>query len=69
MSTPTVVLFDRSSKRIRQTSDHTDLFQFQSLLDYVISGAYRSNSSFTHYIRHRAQHLRGHGDGIDTRLY
>lgn len=68
-NTRAVVLFDKSGNRIQHTSDHTDLFLFQSLLEYVISGAYQSDASFAHYLRHRAQHLREHGYDIDTRLY
>ena len=68
-NTPTVVLFDKSGKRIRHTSDHTDLYRFQSLLDYVVSGAYQSDSSFAHYMRHRTQHLLEHDYDIDTRLF
>jgi len=66
---PTVVFFDKFGKRIRHTSDHTDLFQFQSLLDYVASGAYQSDSNFTHYLRHRTQRLREHGYDVDTHLF
>jgi thioredoxin-related protein len=68
-NTPSVVLFDKSGKRIRHSSDHTDLYRFQSLLDYVVSGAYESDSSFAHYLWHRRQHLREHGYEIDTRLF
>ena len=66
-NTPTVVFFDKFGKRIRHTSDHTDLFRFRSLLDYVVSGAYQSDSNFTHYLQHRTPHE--HEYDIDTRLF
>jgi thioredoxin-related protein len=68
-STPTVVFFDSAGKRIQHTSDRTDHFRFQSLLDYVISGAYQSDPSFPHYLQHRARHLHGHGYEADTHVY
>ena len=68
-STPTVVLFDKTGRRVGHTSSHTDLFRFQSLLDYVISDTYKSDPHFTHFLRHRARHLRSHGYEIDSRIY
>ena len=68
-STPAVVLFDSSGKRIRHTGYDTGLFEFQSLLDYVVSGAYQSDPSFPHFLRHRVEHLRSHGYDIDTLVY
>jgi thioredoxin-related protein len=68
-STPTVVLFDKTGRRVGHTSSHADLFRFQSLLDYVISHTYKSDPNFTHFLRHRARHLRSHGYKIDSRIY
>ncbi len=66
---PAVVIFDMSGRRIGQTGDHTDLFRFQSLLDYVVSDAYRWDPDFTHFLRHRARHLRSHGEDIDRHIH
>jgi thioredoxin-related protein len=66
---PTVVIFDSSARRIRYTGDDTDLFRFQSLLEYVISGAYESEPSFPHFLWHRARHLRSHGNDVDSHVY
>jgi thioredoxin-related protein len=67
--TPAVVIFDSSGRRIRYTGDNTDLFRFQSLLDYVISGAYESDPSFPHFLCHRGHRLRSHDNAVNSQIY
>lgn len=68
-SAPAVVIFDISGRRIGQTDDLADLFQFQSLLEYVVSNAYQSDRDFEHFLWHRARHLRSHGEDIDRHIH
>ncbi len=58
---PTLVMFDREGKEAFRTEAYLKAFHVQSSLDYVLSGAYRSQPSFQRYIQKRAEALEAQG--------
>ncbi len=61
---PTAVLFD-GGKEIIQIEAMLKGFHVQSVLDYVASGAYKTQPSLQRYIQARADHLREQGIVVD----
>lgn len=61
---PTTVLVDRGKEVIRLDTV-MKAFHYQSILDYVSSGAYREPSGLQRYIRARADRLREQGVVVD----
>lgn len=61
---PTVVLFDAGREVVRLEAMFR-AFHVQSVLDYVASGAYRTEASLQRFIRQRADRLREHGTVVD----
>jgi thioredoxin-related protein len=61
---PTAVLFD-AGKEVIRIEALLKSFHVQSVLDYVSSGAYRSQPSLQRFIRERADHLREQGTTVD----
>lgn len=62
---PTIVLFDRHGEEVIRTDSYFKIFHTQSVLDYVRSGAYRTQPSFQRYISARADALRERGIDVD----
>jgi len=61
---PNVVLFD-AGKEVIRIEAFMKKFHFQSVLDYVASGAYKKQTSLQRYIRSRADDIREHGVVVD----
>ncbi len=61
---PTLIMFDQGSEAFR-TEAYLKAFHIQSSLDYVLSGAYRSQPSFQRYIQKRAEALEAQGVHIN----
>jgi len=61
---PTAVLFD-GGKEVIQIEAMLKGFHVQSVLDYVASGAYKTQTSLQRYIQARADHLREQGVVVD----
>ena len=61
---PSVVMFDAGKEVIRVEAFLKD-FHFQSVLDYVSSGAYRTQPNLQRFIRARADALREQGIVVD----
>lgn len=61
---PTAVFFDRR-KEVMRIEAMLKAFHVQSVLDYVASGAYRSQPSFQRFIQGRAERLRERGAAVD----
>jgi thioredoxin-related protein len=61
---PTAVLYD-GSKEVIQIEAMLKGFHVQSVLDYVASGAYKTQTSLQRYIQARADHLREQGVVVD----
>ncbi len=61
---PAVVLFD-GGKEVIRIEAFLKAFHVQSVLDYVASGAYKTQPELQRFIRERADHLREKGVAID----
>lgn len=61
---PTAVFFDQGQEVMRIEA-MLKTFHVQSVMDYVASGAYRSEPSFQRYIQQRADRLREQGVVVD----
>jgi thioredoxin-related protein len=62
--TPTLVLFDRGKEALRIDS-YVRPFHVAGALDYVASGAYRSEPSFQRYLQARGERMRAGGAPVD----
>lgn len=62
---PTMVFFDRQGKEVFRTEAYLKAFHTQSVLDYVASGAYRTQPNFQRYIAARADRLEARGVHVD----
>ena len=61
---PNVVVFD-AGKEVIRVEAFMKSFHFQSVLDYVSSGAYKKQSNLQRFIRGRADALRERGVAVD----
>jgi len=62
--TPSMVFFD-GGREVFRIEAYLRPFHFASALEYVASGAYRSEPSFQRYLQARAERLRGRGGRVD----
>jgi len=62
---PSMVFFDDLGKEIFRTEAYLRPFHLQSAMEYVASGAYRTQSEFQRYVQERADHLREQGVEVD----
>ena len=62
---PSMVFFDNSGKEVFRTEAYLRAFHVQSVLDYVASGAYRTQPNFQRYIAARAEKLEAQGVHVD----
>ena len=63
--TPTLVFFDASGREVFRVEAYLRPFHLASGLDYVASGAYRSEPNFQRYIQARAEKIRAAGGRVD----
>jgi thioredoxin-related protein len=63
--TPTLVFFDAKGAEAFRIEAYLRPFHLASVLDYVASGAYRSEPSFQRYIQGRAEKIRAGGGRVD----
>ncbi len=63
--TPTLVFFDAQGREVFRTEAYLKAFHLQSALDYVASGAYRTEPSFQRYLQARADALRARGVPVE----
>jgi thioredoxin-related protein len=63
--TPTIVFFDEGGHERFRVDTYVRPFHLASSLDYVASGAYRSEPSFQRFIQARAARLREQGAAVD----
>jgi thioredoxin-related protein len=61
---PTLVFFERGAEVFRVEA-YVRPFHLASALDYVGSGAYRSEPSFQRYVQARADRMRARGETVD----
>jgi len=58
---PSLIFFDDKGNEVFRTDAYLKAFHTQSVMDYVSSGAYKTQSNFQRYIEKRAEHLREQG--------
>ncbi len=63
--TPTLVFFDASGKEVFRVDAYLKTFHLQSSLDYVASGAYRTQPNFQRFIQTRADAMREKGISVE----
>jgi thioredoxin-related protein len=63
--TPSIVFFDDSGREVFRIDAYLRPFHLASALDFVASGAYRSEPSFQRYIQARAERMRTAGERVD----
>jgi thioredoxin-related protein len=63
--TPTFVFFDEKGVESFRVEAYLRPFHLASSLDYVASGAYRSEPSFQRYLQRRAERIRAAGGTVD----
>ena len=63
-SVPTQIFFDGEEEAIR-SEGHIKAFHVQSIMDYVISGAWRETANFQRWLQDRADLLREQGASVN----
>jgi thioredoxin-related protein len=63
--TPTIVFFDASGREVFRIDAYLRAFHLASALDYVASGAYRSEPSFQRFLQARAERKRTAGEKVE----
>ena len=63
--TPTLVFLDRQGAEVFRADGYLKPFHLASTLDYVASGAYRTEPSFQRFIQKRADAQRARGGTVD----
>ena len=63
--TPTLVFFDSNGREAFRVETYLRPFHLASSLEYVASGAYRSEPSFQRYVQARAEKIRAGGGRAD----
>ena len=62
---PTLVMFDRAGQEVFRVEAYLKAFHIQSALDYVLSGAYRTQPNFQRFVQARADALEARGIHVD----
>lgn len=62
---PSVVFFDARGREVFRVEAYLKAFHFQSALDYVASGGYRTQPSFQRFVQARAAALRARGETVE----
>jgi thioredoxin-related protein len=63
--TPSIVFFDEGGREVFRIDAYLRPFHLSSSLDYVASGAYRSEPDFQRFVQARAERLRSQGVAVD----
>lgn len=63
--TPTMVFFDARGREVFRIDAYLKPFHLASSLDYVASGAYRTQPSFQRFIQARAEKIRAQGGNVE----
>lgn len=62
---PTILLFDASGREVFRAEAYLRPFHVAGALEYVSSGAYRSEPSFQRFLQVKAERLRESGSSVD----
>lgn len=63
--TPSMIFFDDGGREVFRIDAYLRPFHLASALDYVASGAYRSEPSFQRYVQARAERKRAGGERVE----
>lgn len=63
--TPTIVFFDASNREVFRIDGYLRPFHLATSLEYVASGAYRTEPEFQRYLRAKADRMRAAGQTVD----
>jgi len=66
---PAIVFFDQKGKEVMRIDAQMRTFHIQSVFDYVLTGAYKTEFNFQRYISARADKIREHGTDVDIFAY
>ena len=66
---PSIIFFDSKGEEVMRVDAQLRTFHIQSVFDYVISGAYKTEENFQRYISARADKIREHGINVDIFAY
>jgi thioredoxin-related protein len=66
-NSPTIIFFDNRGEEIIRIESMLKTFHFQSIVDYVVSGAYVNEKEFQRYLTIRANTIRD--KGIDVNIW
>jgi len=66
---PAMIFFDESGKQVMRIDTQLRTFHIQSIFDYVLSGAYKTEANFQRYISARADKIRETGIDVDIFAY
>jgi len=66
---PAMVFFDKEGKEVMRIDAQMRTFHIQSVFDYVLTGAYKTELNFQRYISARADKVRERGTDVDIFSY
>ena len=66
---PAMVFFDSDGKEVMRVDAQMRSFHIQSVYDYILSGAYQTESNFQRYLTTRADSIRAGGKHVDIWAY
>ncbi len=66
---PAMIFFDPSGKQVMRIDTQLRTFHVQSVFDYVLSGAYKTEANFQRYISARADKIIETGKDVDIFAY
>jgi len=66
---PAIIFFDSNKKEVMRIDAQMRSFHMQSVFDYVLSGAYKTEKNFQRYISARADKIREKGIDVDIWAY
>jgi len=66
---PAMIFFDNNGKEVMRIDAQMRTFHIQSVFDYVLSGAYKTEHNFQRYISARADKIREQGIDVDIFAY
>ncbi len=66
---PAIIFFDQKGKEVMRIDVQMRTFHTQSVFDYVLTGAYKTEKNFQRYISDRANKIRAKGIDVDIWAY
>ncbi len=66
---PAMVFFNKKGEEVMRIDTQMRTFHVQSVFDYVLSGAYKTEKNFQRYISDRSEKIRESGKNVDISIY